>query len=134
MAKQGWIKLHRQILESDIWIRDKDEKFDRRSAWIDLLLLSNHEDRKVIFDGSAVDVKRGQFITSVRKLSERWGWGNAKTLKFLKMLEDLKMIEKNSNNRRTLITIVNYSFFQDGANTDGTQTDTQTDHKQEYKE
>ena len=89
---KGWICLHRKIQECSIW--DNDEKFDCRSAWIDLLLLANHEDKKTLFDGKPVVVKRGQRITSVRQLAERWHWGNDRTLRYLRLLESEKMIIK----------------------------------------
>lgn len=143
MSNDGWIKLYRQILDSDIWI--SDEPFSKGQAWVDLLLLANHRDKEMIFDYKTVTVGRGQLITSVRKLSLRWGWGNQKTLKFLRLLEELKMVEKESDNRRTLLTIINYEVYQGSDNTDGTQIDTlpehcqntartQITHKQEDKE
>lgn len=117
----GWIKLHRQI--QDCWIWDEDEAFDRRSAWIDLLLLANHDDHKTFIGGELVIVKRGQRLTSIRKLAERWRWGNEKTLKFLRVLESEEMIERSTNAGRTLITIVNYEKFQGADEQDRTQTE-----------
>ena len=108
--KRGYIKLHRQIQECDIWT--DPEPFDRRSAWIDLLLLANHEDKTTLFDGKPIVVMRGQRITSVRVLAQRWHWSNDKTLRYLNLLQSLGMIRKESNARRTLITIENYDKFQ----------------------
>ena len=113
---EGWIKLYRKIQECDIW--DNDEPFDYRSAWIDLLLLANHKDKDTIFDGKPIKIKKGQRITSIRKLSERWNWSVNKTYRYLHLLEDLGMITRESDNRRTLITIVKYEIFQDTQNTD----------------
>ena len=106
----GWIKIHRQIQNCLIW---DDKPFNMASAWIDLLLLANHEDKETIFDKKPILVKRGQRITSVRELSARWGWGKDKTLRFLRLLEREKMIVKESDSRRTLLTIVNYGIYQD---------------------
>lgn len=106
----GWIKIHRQIQNCLIW---DDKPFNMASAWIDLLLLANHEDKETIFDKKPILVKRGQRITSVRELSDRWGWGKDKTLRFLRLLESEKMIVKESDSRRTLLTIVNYGIYQD---------------------
>lgn len=107
----GWIKIHRQIQNCLIW---DDKPFNMASAWIDLLLLANHEDKETIFDKKPILVKRGQRITSVRELSARWGWGKDKTLRFLRLLESEKMIVKESDSRKTLLTIVNYGIYQDG--------------------
>lgn len=106
----GWIKIHRQIQNCLIW---DDKPFNMASAWIDLLLLANHEDKETIFDKKPILVKRGQRITSVRELSDRWGWGKDKTLRFLRLLESEKMIVKESDSRKTLLTIVNYCIYQD---------------------
>ena len=109
MAK-GWICLHRQIQDCDIWT--DEEPFDRRSAWVDLLLSANHEDRSMLFDGHRVTIRRGQLLTSVRKLSDRWRWSKDRTLRYLRLLEELEMIERESNARRTLLTIVKYENYQ----------------------
>lgn len=119
MAGIGWISIHRKIQECSIWI--DDEPFDRRSAWIDLLLLANHEDKKMIFDGNIITVQRGQRVTSVRYLAERWRWSTKKTLNFLRLLESEQMIVKESDNKKTLLTIVNYGVYQSDGNAEETQ-------------
>ena len=118
--KEGWILLHRKIQDSDIWTGN--EPFDMRSAWIDLLLMANHTDRKIIVDYKLVEVKRGQIYTSVRKLAKRWGWSKNKALKYLLGLESLQMITKDSDTKRTLLTIENYDLYQGARDTNGTQT------------
>ncbi len=123
---KGWIKLHRQLLDCDLWINDDDEPFDRRSAWVDLLLRANHKDKQIIFDNALMTVGRGQLVTSVRKLADRWRWGKDKTVKFLKLLEEMDMIKRDSDSRRTLLTIVNYEVYQDTADTEQTQISTPT--------
>ena len=111
MAAIGYVSIHRQIWDNPIW--ENNEPFDKRSAWIDLILLANHENKKVIFDGNAVTVKRGQFITSEMKLANRWHWKRDKVHRYLMLLVKLGMIAKNSTSRCTTITIVNYGNFQD---------------------
>lgn len=114
----GWISLHRKILDCFLW--QDEEPFDRRSAWIDLLLLANHEDKKTLFDGKAIVVKRGERITSVRILAERWGWSRHKVTNFLDMLESEEMIVRKSDRKKTLLTIVNYDVYQTSGDTQGT--------------
>lgn len=108
---KGWIKTYRKIQDCWIWL-DK-EPFDRRSAWIDLLLTANHSDKKILFNGELITVKRGQILTSIRKLSEKWKWSYDKCSRFLKILESDGMLQKQSDNFRTLLTIVNYELYQD---------------------
>lgn len=109
MPEHGYIKLHRQI--QDCWIWDSG-KFDKRSAWIDLLMLANHRDKKIMFDSEYIVITRGQFMTSIRKLSGRWEWSKSAVTAFLNLLEKDSMIKRDSDNRRTLITIINYEVYQ----------------------
>ena len=107
---QGWIKLHRRVAESAIW--ETDEPYDKRSAWIDLLLSVNHEDRDIVIQNDVLKVSRGQRFTSVRKLSKRWMWSPARTLAFLRVLENLDMITRDSTHNGTLITVIKYDIYQ----------------------
>lgn len=120
MAKKddkGWILVHRKILDCFIWT--EPEPFDRRSAWLDLLLLANHEDAKMFFDGKPVTVKRGQRLTSIKALAERWGWSRHKVSDFLNILEAEHMLGQVRDSRKTLISIENYDVYQMGGTSEG---------------
>ena len=123
MSEIGYIKLHRQIQDCWIW---ESGKFDKRSAWIDLLMLANHHDKKFMFNGKPVVITRGQFMTSIRKLSDRWEWSTSTVFSFLKILEDDNMIKKESDSHRTLLTIINYEVYQGVPNTNQTLTEHQS--------
>lgn len=115
---QGWIKLYRQIQDCDIW--HDDEPFDRRSAWIDILLMANHQDKNIILGNQLIEVKRGSFITSEVKLMDKWKWSKTKLRSFLYLLEQLNMIEKISDKKKTTINIVNYRLYQEYENQEKT--------------
>lgn len=124
---EGWIKLYRQIQECDfLWNSDK-EPFDRRSAWIDLLLLANHKDKRLMFRGKAITVKCGQRITSINQLAKRWHWGINRVRNFLDLLQGEEMLIRESDNTRTLLTIVNYQKYQGFADISESPTDGVTD-------
>ena len=106
----GWISIHRKIQQSDIWL-DK-EPFDKRSAWIDLIMMANHEDKQILFNGKFIEVKRGEKITSLKQLSERWRWSTGKVKRFLKLLESGSMIELKTKRRYTSYKVVNYNVYQ----------------------
>lgn len=112
MAKsdRGWIKLYRKLTESVIWTAN--EPFDRRSAWVDLLLLANYAEGEMINGAEAFKIGRGSTFTSTEHLAKRWKWSKARVTRFLQLLEQLGMIYKSSTNRGTLITIVKYDIFQ----------------------
>lgn len=109
--KMGWIAIDRKIKDSCIWSLDPVNKFQ---AWMDILLRASHKDVTVGFNGRPYHLKRGQFITSVRKLSIEWNWSKNRTTNFLNMLEQEGMIERDSRTLTgTVITVVNYSLYQD---------------------
>ena len=70
------------------------------------MLSANYNGNKVLIDGRMVTVARGEFITSLVKLSERWGWHRQTVTNFLEMLEREEMILKKSTTKYTSVTIV----------------------------
>lgn len=123
----GFICLHRQIYNSSIW--NVDTPFDERSAWVDLLLLTNYKDNNI------TGVKRGQIKTSVRFLAQRWQWGKDRVTNFLNALERENMITKESAKSGTLINIVNYNIYQQNNDNPQTPTGHQQGHQQgQYKD
>lgn len=118
----GWISLHRQL--QDHWLWKDSEPFDKRSAWVDLLLLANHDDAKIPYKGKIVTCRRGEVNRSILWLADRWGWSRNKVRRFLELLKSDNMIELSTTTHETTITIVNYSFFQDPRPTKRATNDT----------
>ena len=113
--KSGWIKVYRKIDDCPLWW---EERFSYGQAWIDLLLMANHRPKVIMFDATRITIETGQLLTSIRKLSHKWDWSVKRTMRFLNNLEAEKMIVRDSNAKRTLITIVNYGIYQGGGNSD----------------
>ena len=114
----GWIKLHRDIMSNWIW-RTK-EPFDKRSAWVDLLLLANHKDFKTNRKNIVVERKRGEVNTSLGFLADRWMWDKRKVKRYLVALERDGMVSIDSTKDGTTITIEKYDVYQSASTTDGT--------------
>ncbi len=114
----GWVPLYRSILEH--WIWNKDDKYSMGQAWVDLLLNANHADKKVFFEGKLITIKRGQMLTSIKKLSERWKWDTKRTRNFLNALECDEMVTTERTTHGTTVTIINYEDFNNVGTTDGT--------------
>ena len=119
---EGWISLHRQLCDSPLWTC---EPFSRGQAWVDLLLLANHSDSFFYKRGVKINVSRGQVGRSEVELSDRWKWSRNKVRKFIKDLEKEQQIEQQKTNVTQLLTIVNYSKFQEK----GQQTKQQKDSR-----
>lgn len=127
----GWISIHRKIQDDWVW---NDKPFSRGQAWIDLIMMVNHDDNTIIFDGNPKTITRGSCITSMQKLCDRWGWSNTKVKKFLKNLqEDEKILFKIAPRKATAITIVNYDKYQ-GEDISKNTTETQQKHNRNITE
>lgn len=125
MAKKnkGWIKLYRQITDTYIW--EANEPFDRRSAWIDLLLMANHEERSFLLrNGQNQIVQEGQLFTSSGHLAKRWHWSRGRVNRYLVLLSEQGMCKVSGTPSGTLLTLVNYGNFQRGRTANGTANST----------
>ena len=125
----GWIKIYREITQH--WIFQDAEKF---KWWVDLLLMTSHEDYKTVVKDELLTLKRGQLKVSLSFLSQRWGRSKEKVLNFLRLLESDNMIQRVSDRKATIITICNYDSYQEVSEQTPTANRPQTDQSPtEYK-
>jgi hypothetical protein len=127
MAKKkdrGWIRVYRSIKHNFLWT--SSEPYDKRSAWIDLLLSVNHEDRTIMINGRPQVIGEGQRWLSQIALAKRWKWSRNRVNRYLHILVEQRMVTLSGTPSGTLLTIVNYGNFQTGRATDGA-TDGATD-------
>ena len=117
---EGWISLHRKILENPILNRSR--KYSPFEAWIWLLLKANHKDNKFMLGTELVNVEKGSMVTSQKKLCRQFRWGNTKLRNFLKVLQKDKMLLLKTNIQSTHITICNYDTYQDKQTANKLQT------------
>lgn len=95
---KGWIKLHRSVLDNDIY------KFDPTAWRIFQHLLLN------------VDSKKGSCTYGRKQLSLQMGNNENTTYKALQRLKSAKMVTLTSNNRFTVINICKWSKYQGNGN------------------
>lgn len=139
MTDKGYIYLERKIREHWLW---DDKPFSMGQAWIDLILSANHEDRDIFMNGKKVTVKRGQLVTSITKLAEKWGWDRKKVRRFLNALKMDNSLSVNGTTHGTTITLIKYSVFQNKRTTKGPtkgqpmsqQKDNRSPQTRNYKE
>lgn len=122
----GWVSIHRSLSDHWLW---KEEKFSKAQAWVDLILNANHKQVKTLIKGQLVTIERGQQARSEVTLSKLWGWSRDKVRRFLKLLEHDGMIRQQKTNVTSIITICNYSQFQDGDTAVNTPNDTAEKHQ-----
>lgn len=123
---RGWVKLHRKIADNELWL---SEKFTRGQAWVDMIMLANHQDGCIRIRGIKVKIKRGQLGWSEIALAERWQWSRGKVRRFLNELKTAQQIEQQKNRITSIITITNYNGYQESDTTDSTTNGQQTDNK-----
>lgn len=110
---EGFIKAYRSIRKHWLW---EDKPFAKGQAWLDLLMLANHTDRKNVKGGVVTEYKRGQVCVSQNQLAEAWGWSRRKVKAFLDDLIADGMITISEPQKApasgTVVSIENYTFWQ----------------------
>lgn len=128
----GWIKLHRKLMESDTFHR---LTAIQKLIAIYIILNANHDDG-VWYDkykNIEVKIKRGQLITSRNKIAKDW-FQNDKDVSDMKIrtcldkLEKLGFLTKSTTSDYTLLTVLNYEVYQ-GSDKDDIQQDNQVPTK-----
>lgn len=100
---EGWIKLHRKILDWE-WYTDAPV----RILFEHLLLTANYEDKR----WKGITIKRGQKVTSRQHLAEETGLTEQQVRTALAKLKSTQNITSKTTNKYTLITIENYELYQ----------------------
>ncbi len=133
---QGWVKVHRKTLENPLL---KNPKLF--TLWMYLLLRANHTDAKAMIGNKVIGLKRGQFLTGRKVLSEALDIPETTLERLLGVLESEQQIGQQKLTKYRLISILNYDLYQgDGQQTDnkrttnGQQTDTDKNVKNNKNE
>lgn len=104
----GWIKLHRSIQNHWIWENEKYLKW-----WLDLILLANHQENKILINGELETIEIGERHTSQDKLAIRWETSRSTVKKFLDLLvKDGMITVRKSRQKGTTYKVNNYSVYQ----------------------
>lgn len=104
MADNGWIKLHRDIVNWE-WYRD----IPTFKLFMHLLIMANHQDKK--WQGETI--KTGQVLTGRKSLSEDTGLSEQQVRTAVKkLLKTGEISTSKSTNRFSIITICNYNAYQ----------------------
>ena len=124
---RGFIKLHRSITDNPIWKATKANPFDKRSAWIDLILMANWEEKSITgqFSGKQIVIKPGQLHTSMDHLADRWKWSRGKVIRFMEQLTVQGSVTTHGTKDGTTIELINWGSFQGQRTTDGTTLGTE---------
>ena len=112
---EGFILLSRAILDSDVFASQKLLKI-----WIWCLCKANFKDRsaplKVGKGETVIRVKRGSFIFGRFKAEEELFIDGSTVYKSMKKLQEMNMINIESNNQYSIVTICKYDEYQQSEN------------------
>ena len=112
----GWVKLHRCLLNKAIWSQSKAEQ---KAVLITILCLANHLEREWVWNGKKFIAEPGQFVTSLESLSQKSGVSTRSVRTALANFEKLEFLTNESTKTGRLITVVNWGYYQDkGDSTD----------------
>lgn len=106
----GWVKLHRKLLEWE-WYQDAHMVH----LLVHLLLTASHENREY----KGLTIKRGQIVTSKKKLSEALNMSETSIMRRLRRLEVDHFVDLKVDQHGTIITICNYDSYQGKTKTSG---------------
>ena len=117
---EGWLSLHRRFLEWE-WFG----KPEMVQLFIYLLLSANYTNGK----WRGIEVKRGQLITSLEKMSAATSLSQRVVRTCINRLKSTGEIATESTNQFTIVTICNYDKYQDTESISDKPIDTQPDKR-----
>lgn len=101
--RSGWVKTYRQLIEWE-WYQDSQMVH----LLIHLIVQANHTD----LQWRGITIKRGQLLTSRRKLSIETGISEQSIRTCLDRLQSTNEVTITSTNRNSIITVTKYDDYQ----------------------
>lgn len=105
---EGWIKIHRKILENPIICKDSDYL----AVWIYLLLNATHKEIPALFKGKKITLQKGQLITGRKSMSNQLKISESKIYRIINDFKSEQQIEQQTSNQNSLITVLNWDKYQ----------------------
>lgn len=106
--EQGWVKIHRKSLASSVWGDPVTWM-----VWCWCLMRANRANADFPFNGKDVHLRRGQFITGRRSATAELPISESQYRTRLDYLKSTNRIRVHITNKFSIITIVNYGYYQD---------------------
>ncbi|MFC7061114.1 DnaD domain-containing protein [Halobacillus seohaensis] len=104
---QGWVKLHRKILHSEIFDNEKMLKI-----FIYCLTKSSHKQAEARVGRQKVQLKPGEFIFGRKKAASELNMNESTVRDYLKILQEDGVITTYSTNKYSVISVDNWAIYQ----------------------
>lgn len=108
MENNGWIKLHRKMLDNPIIMKDADHL----AIWMYLLLNATHAEYPALFKGEKIMLQPGQLITGRKSIAAKLSINESKVRRVLECFENDQQIDRQRSNQNTLISLKNWDRYQ----------------------
>lgn len=113
-CSQGYISAYRSMMDKGFY---KDSEYVH--LWLHLLFKANFKENEVLFNGKALHIQPGQFITGRKALARETGIHESKVERILKTFKNEHMIEHEGFNKFRIISITNWNIYQNTEQQDG---------------
>ena len=107
MNNQGWIKLHRKIVDNKIWANS-----DGLKVWLWCLLKASHNKVTILVGRQNVNLDDGEFIFGRLSASEELCMSPSTVRNWITFLKQDSYLDIKSNNKYSIITIKNWNDYQ----------------------
>lgn len=108
MEKNGWVKLHRKMLDNPIIMKDAEHL----AVWMYLLLNATHCEYPALFKGEKIMLQPGQLITGRKSIAGALDVNESKVRRILDSFENDQQIDRQRSNQNTLISLKNWEKYQ----------------------
>lgn len=119
----SWYKVERGWLDNAFF---QNAEYSERDAWQWMIGEAAFEDSRISVNGKPFELSRGQLYASIRFMAQKFGWSVNRVVRFLERLREWGMVNTATDTGQNLITICNYSKYQDRKIPSDTATDTET--------
>lgn len=123
-ANVGWVKVHRRLMDSPIWLNHNLTRF-----WLWALLRASYQETAVMDGRFKVELLPGQFLYSHEEAASQTGLSQREVRTCIKMLDrqsDIQ-IDRQKGRQKSILTIISWGSYQDDTGDDDRQSDRQSD-------
>ena len=120
----GWYKMHRKIIESPIFNNPNALRM-----WVWMLAKASHKQCSLMVGNQEVNLMPGEFIFGRAMAAAELNVPKSTVYDMLKSIEKMGMVCVKSGNKFSVVTIVNWGFYQGSDNHSLASSRQQTDNK-----
>ena len=124
MKNNSWLKLNRNILESNVFDNPKLLK-----VWIWCLCKASHKAHDQVVGRQVQHLEAGQFIFGRNRAAEELHMKPSTVRDYMAALKQLGNLDIKSNNKYSVVTVVNWAFYQQKETKSRQRGRQQTDNK-----